>query len=133
MDEFDLLVQGTAIWGLGILDDKRYAAHIARHLDSPEGFIQNAAACGIAVLSGDAAVNRACQDLLAIDISGQIEFFLGKEEDLLLGGGAEGSPAVPVAVTAAKDWWKTHKNDPAYAPPPGGGLDPAIPPPSSVR
>lgn len=115
-DQFDLLVRGTAIWGLGYLGDTRYASAIAIQLGDSEAYIQNCAAAGLAVLSEDAGLLEACKDLLTLGLDGRLEFFLGKEEDLLLGGGSEGERPDAKAIAAAKAWWKSHRADPRYQP-----------------
>lgn len=113
-DEFDLTVRATAIQGLGELGDRRFAARIAAHLDDPEAFIRNVAARALARLSGDADLRKACVDQLAWTMEDQIFFFVAKEEDLQLGGGAEGARPDEKAIAAAKAWWKAHRDDPDF-------------------
>lgn len=112
-DQFDLTVRATAIQALGELGDRRFAARVAGHLDDPEAFIRNVAARALARLSGDKQLQEACADQLAWTMEDQIFFFVAKEEDLQLGGGAEGTPPDRKAIAAAKAWWAAHRDDPA--------------------
>lgn len=115
-DQFDLVIRSTAIQGLGELENRRFAVHIARHLDDPEAFIRNAAARGLAAVSGDAALKKACADQLTLTLEDQIFFFMSKEEDLQLGGGAEGIRPDEAAIAAARAWWEARRDDPAFRP-----------------
>ncbi len=115
-DQFDLTVRATAIQGLGELGDKRFASRIAAHLEDPEAFIRNASARGLAFLSGDDALRKACADQMTMTLEDQIFFFVGKEEDLQLGGGAEGIRPDEKAIAAARAWWEARKDDPEFRP-----------------